>query len=65
MGSRKPEPEIFTKVLKIIKMKPEETVFIDDVQKFLDGAKSVGMHTILFKNRVQLIRDLKKLNVKI
>lgn len=64
MGCRKPEPEIFLKVLKKIKMKPEETVFIDDIQKFLDGAKSVGMHTICFKNRKQLIRDLKKLKVK-
>lgn len=65
MGSRKPEPEIFLKVLKKIKMKPEETVFIDDVQKFLDGAKSVGMNTILFGNREKLVRDLKKMNVKI
>lgn len=63
MGCRKPDTLIFEKVLKIIKLKPEETVFIDDVKKFVDGAKAAGMHAIRFRNVPQMVKDLKKLGV--
>ena len=62
---RKPEPEIYEKVLAKIRLKPEETVFIDDVPKFVKGARSVGMHAIRFRNKKQLIRDLGKLGVRV
>ncbi len=65
VGCRKPEPEIYTKVLKKIKFKPEETVFIDDMPKFVEGARSVGMHAIRFRTKEQLIRDLRKLGVQV
>lgn len=63
VGHRKPEPQIYKKVLKKIKLKPRETVFVDDVQKFVDGARAVGMHAIQFKNRQQLVRELKKMGI--
>ncbi len=65
VGHRKPEAKIYEKVLADIKLKPEETVFVDDVKKFVDGAKAVGMHAIRFKKKEQLIRDLRKLGVSI
>ncbi len=65
MGARKPEAAIYLKVLRKIRLLPHETVFIDDVTKFVDGARSVGMHAIRFRNRPQLLRDLHKLGVKI
>jgi hypothetical protein len=43
--------------------KTKEASFIDDYQICLDGAKKLGMKTILFKNNKQLIKDLKKLGV--
>ena len=64
VGHRKPEPEIYEKVLAKIRMRPEETVFIDDVPKFVDGARKVGMHAIRFRNKKQLVKDLAKLGVK-
>jgi epoxide hydrolase-like predicted phosphatase len=65
VGHRKPDPKIYKKVLKAIKLKPQETVFVDDVEKFVDGARAVGMHAIQFKNPRQLVRELTKLGVKI
>ena len=64
VGARKPDPEIYNRVLKAVKLKPEHTVFIDDHPGFTEGAKSVGMHGIIFKNPSQLLRDLKKLGVQ-
>lgn len=65
VGARKPDALIYQKVLRAIKYKPEETVFIDDVPKFVRGARKVGMHAIRFRSNEQLVSDLKKLGVKI
>ncbi len=65
VGHRKPELKIYEKVLARIRLRPEETVFVDDVPKFVAGAKKAGMRAIRFKNREQLIRKLRKLGVRI
>ena len=65
VGHRKPDPQIYKKVLRKIRLKPEETVFVDDVLKFVDGALAVGMNAIQFKNPRQLVRELKRLGVSI
>ena len=57
--------EIYEKVLTRIKLKPEETVFIDDTPKFVAGARKVGMHAIRFRSQERLIQDLQKLAIKI
>ena len=63
VGYRKPEPQIYQKVLKAIRLEPGETLFIDDVKKFVVGAKKAGMNAIRFKNKKQLIREFKKYNI--
>lgn len=65
VGHRKPEPQIYKKVLKKISLQAEDTVFVDDIVKFVEGARAVGMHAVQFKNPKRLVRDLKKLGVKI
>lgn len=62
---RKPEPEIYRYVLKQMKLKPEETVFIDNYQPNLPEASRIGIHTILYRNPDQLKRELKKLGVNV
>ena len=64
VGARKPDPEIYRRVLKAVKLKPEHTVFIDDHPGFIAGARAVGMNGIIFKSPKQLLRDLKKLGVQ-
>lgn len=59
----KPEPEIYQKLIAKYKLIPEECVFIDDLQRNLDGAAAFGIQTVLFKNHKQAVEDLKKLGV--
>ena len=65
VGHRKPEPEIYRKVLRKIKLRPEETVFIDDMPRFVRGARAVGMHAVRFRGKARLLRDLRRLGIKV
>ncbi len=65
VGFNKWEIEFYEILSEKIKCKPEECVFVDDWQEFLDIAKPFGIKTILFKNPEQLKSDLRKLDVKI
>lgn len=56
----KPEPQIFTKTLNTIGISPNEVIFIDDMQDFINGASSIGINAILFKNISQLKDELIK-----
>lgn len=42
---RKPEPEIFTFVLKENRLIPEETLFIDDTREHTESASGLGIRT--------------------
>lgn len=64
VGARKPDLKIYRRVLRKIGLRPEKTVFIDDMKKFIVGARKVGMHAIHFKTRERLIKDLRKLGIK-
>jgi len=47
MELRKPNVEIFEKVIKENNLLPEETLFIDDSPQHLVGAAKAGLHTLL------------------
>jgi putative hydrolase of the HAD superfamily len=64
VGARKPDLKIYRRVLKMIKLKPQETVFIDDMKSFIAGARKAGMRAIRFKGRARLVRDLRRLGIK-
>ena len=59
----KPDERIFKIILKDSKLKPENTVFIDNELENIKSAKRLRINTIFFKNNTQLIKDLKKLGV--
>ena len=61
---RKPDSKIFRITLKKLKVKPEETVFVDDISKNVNGARRLGIHGIHFKNNKQSLRELEKLGIK-
>lgn len=65
VGCRKPDREIYDTVLKAIKLRPEETVFIDDVAKFVRGARRAGMYAVRFSSLKRLERDLGKLGIRL
>ena len=46
MKKRKPDAEIFQKVLELEKLDPSETLFLDDNQANIDGASKLGIKTV-------------------
>ncbi len=47
LGLRKPYPESYLKLLEIENLQAEETLFIDDTAKNIEGAKQAGLQAIL------------------
>ncbi|MEI7750528.1 MAG: HAD family phosphatase [Candidatus Omnitrophota bacterium] len=64
VGARKPDLKIYRRVLKKIGLRPEETVFIDDMKSFIKGARKTGMHAIHFKGRPALLKSLRQLGIR-
>jgi putative hydrolase of the HAD superfamily len=55
----KPEAGIYEHLLRTYALEPEETLFVDDVQKNLDAAARLGMKTLRFENAAQCERELR------
>jgi epoxide hydrolase-like predicted phosphatase len=47
-GIKKPDAEIYRRVLARLDVQPEEAVFVDDLPANIDAARALGMHTIHF-----------------
>lgn len=65
VGLTKESKDIFMLAIEKLGVKVEECLFVDDIQEFVDVAKSVGMKAILFKNSGQLKSEMKKMGVLI
>jgi len=52
---RKPHPESFSWVVKDAEIDPKQTLFIDDTQKNIDGAKQIGLNTYLLEANQTLL----------
>lgn len=61
--SIKPENGIYKRIIEEYKIKPEESIFIDDFQGNIEGARKFNFETILFKNSKDLRERLKTYNV--
>lgn len=55
-GHRKPSARAFLAALELVKSTPSETVFVDDRQPNVEGARAVGMRAILFRG-VEALRE--------
>ena len=58
VGLIKPDPAIFNLILAHLGVKAEESVFIDDRIKNIDGAKKMGFQTIFFTSKEQALKEL-------
>lgn len=61
IGFAKPDEAIYKFALEKLNLKPEEVLYIDDMEKNLPPAGKLGMHTILAKSLGQTIVDTKQL----
>ena len=57
----KPNPEIYQALLNKFNLKAEDSLFIDDNVKNVEGAKNVGMNALRFENAAKLRQDLNNL----
>lgn len=60
----KPEPAIYQKLIDLYHLDPKRSVFLDDRQENLDGAKPFGFSTILVTSHEAALAGLKALGVK-
>jgi glucose-1-phosphatase len=54
LHSRKPDSEIFKAVLDRYKVDPQECIYIDDVQEYVDKASEIGLMGIRYINTENL-----------
>src|SRR3989344_3953563 len=64
IGHKKPNKEAFLHVLEQINAKPEECVFVDDLQVNIDAANELGIKGILYTNLDQLKEDFDSLKIQ-
>lgn len=62
-GYVKPEKEIYEIILNRLGVQPEEAIFIDDRAMHIEGAKKLGINTILFTNAENLTKKLQNYGV--
>lgn len=58
VGTRKPEKRIFDITLDRLQVKPEKTVFVDDIVEYVQVAKKYGLHGLLYESAIKLRKDL-------
>ena len=63
LGMRKPMHAMYERVLGMTQADPRRCVFVDDREQNLRPARTLGMHTIHFRDAAQLARDLKDLGL--
>ena len=54
----KPDPEIYRQVLELHDLRPEESLFIDDLAENVAGARAAGMFGLRFTDEPRLRADL-------
>ena len=61
IGFAKPDPRIYQAALQNLMVKPEESVFIDDLLRNVEAARKIGMHAIQFIQPDQAVAELNDL----
>ncbi|HKU89915.1 MAG TPA: HAD family phosphatase [Steroidobacteraceae bacterium] len=61
-GARKPDPEVFTRLVARYGVAPSRALFIDDHHEFIEGARRAGLGTIHFQSVGQLRAQLRSMD---
>ncbi|MBI2589247.1 HAD family phosphatase [Candidatus Saccharibacteria bacterium] len=61
VGTTKPDPRIYELATKRLGLKPQDCVFIDDIERYCEAARATGMKAILYKDFEQMKTELDKL----
>lgn len=60
-GLTKPSSDIYLLAAARLEVKPAECVFIDDLEKHVNGARATGMKAVLYQDFEQMKQELEKL----
>jgi epoxide hydrolase-like predicted phosphatase len=58
VGLRKPDPEIYLLACERLGVDPEESVFLDDMEINVSGARAIGMEAIHVRDVASALREL-------
>ncbi|HET8709667.1 MAG TPA: HAD-IA family hydrolase, partial [Candidatus Saccharimonadales bacterium] len=59
IGVGKPDEAMYQDALDMLpNVKPDEIIFIDDQERFLEPAKNLGMHVVQGQSSEQIIADV-------
>ncbi|XP_038252677.1 bifunctional epoxide hydrolase 2 isoform X1 [Dermochelys coriacea] len=61
VGLKKPDPRIYEYTLGVLKAKPQEVIFLDDIGANLKPAREMGIATILVKDTDTALKELQDL----
>lgn len=63
VGLRKPQKEIFELSLEKLAVKASESLYIDDQQKYVDVAKTLGMNSFRYESYGKLVESFRSFGV--
>jgi putative hydrolase of the HAD superfamily len=61
VGMTKPDPRVYRLTCDRLGVRPEETVFVDDAEAAVAGARAAGLHAVRFVETSQAIADVEAL----
>jgi len=61
----KPDNKIFLDSISKLRLKPEECVYIDDIERYVTAARQIGINGIQYVSHENLISSLKKLSIQL
>jgi putative hydrolase of the HAD superfamily len=59
VGAMKPDPAIYRAAVEAAGCRPEECFYTDDILKFVEGGRALGIDAVQFESCQQLERELK------
>ncbi len=63
-GIRKPDARVFQVVLRDLRVRPADVIFLDDREENVAAARKLGMRGVVFENAAQAEKELNRLGVK-
>lgn len=60
VGMSKPDSRIYRLTCDRLGVQPAETLFVDDVEEYVDAAREVGLQAILFKDNAQALAEMER-----
>ena len=61
--TRKPEATSYQTVLDYLSLKPQQTLFLDDNEEYINAAKKLGINTILVSSYNEMMQRLKEFEI--